>query len=63
MEEDPLMTFKEKLNSRKLALTGVVFSINTALLLTNSIQADHWVTVTITLCGAYLATQAYVDKQ
>jgi len=42
--------------------TGM-FSTATMLLGAGLIEAEHWVTVTITLGGAYLATQAYVDKK
>lgn len=55
-------TFKEKLNSRKLALSVALCSTATFLLIGDAIQAEHWVTVIITIGGAYLATQAYVDK-
>ena len=34
----------------------------TLLLLGGAIEAEHWVTVVITIVGAYMATQAYVDK-
>ena len=55
-------TFRQKLNSRKL-LIAVSFEVIAAILLyAGLIEAEHWVTVTITIGGAYLATQAYVDK-
>lgn len=34
----------------------------TLLLVTDHIEATNWVTVVMTICGAYMATQAYVDK-
>ena len=55
-------TFREKLNSRKLAIAFGACTTATLLLLGGAIQAEHWVTVVITTCGAYMATQAYVDK-
>jgi len=55
-------TFREKLNSRKLAVATGCILIATALLIAKLIEADHWVTVVITVAGAYLATQAWVDK-
>ena len=57
------MISKEKLNSRKLGVFLVCFATATALLIAHLIEADHWVTVCITLGGAYMATQAYVDKK
>ena len=54
--------FREKLNSRKLLVFLLSFSTATGLLAAGLIQADHWVTVTITTAGAYMATQAWVDK-
>ena len=55
-------SFKEKLNSRKLALAIVFEGLASVFLFTGLIEAEHWVTVTITIGGAYLATQAYVDR-
>jgi len=55
--------FRHKLNSRKLMMALLMFFTATALLVMQSIEAEHWVTVTITIGGAYMATQAYVDKQ
>lgn len=55
--------FREKLNSRKLLITICFFSVASLFLAMGLIEADHWVTVTITLGGAYMATQAYIDKQ
>ena len=57
------MTFREKLNSRKLAIAVGVIFLATALLIAKLIEADHWVTVVITVAGAYMATQAYVDAK
>ena len=56
-----MATFREKLNSRKLAVATACIFIATALLIAKIIEADHWVTVVITVAGAYMATQAYVD--
>lgn len=56
------MTFREKINSRKFVLATGLCSLATFLLLGEAIEADHWVTVIITIGGAYMATQAYVDK-
>ncbi len=56
------VTFAEKLNSRKLLIAVSFEAIATMLLVAGLIQADHWVTVTITIGGAYMATQAYVDR-
>jgi len=55
--------FREKLNSRKLLITIGFFSVASCFLAMGLIEAEHWVTVTITLGGAYMATQAYVDKK
>jgi len=55
--------FREKLNSRKLLVAVGFFLVASFFLATGHIEAEHWVTVTITLGGAYMATQAYVDKQ
>ena len=55
------MTFREKLNSRKLAVATGCVLLATGLLIAGVIEADHWVTVVITVGGAYMATQAYVD--
>jgi len=60
--EVPSKKFTEKLNSRKLALTVLFEGLASVFLFTGLIEADHWVTVTITIGGAYLATQAYVDR-
>ena len=55
-------SFKQKLNSRKLFMAFAASTVATLLLLHGSIQAEHWVTVIITVVGAYMATQAYVDR-
>jgi len=60
--EIPTESFKEKLNSRKLWLTLIFEGLGSVFLYAGLIEADHWVTVTITIGGAYLATQAYVDR-
>jgi len=56
-------TFRHKLNSRKLLIAVSFQVISVMLLVSGMIEADHWVTVTITIGGAYMATQAYVDKK
>jgi len=56
------MSFREKLNSRKLCMAAGCILIATVLLVAESIEAEHWVTVVITVAGAYMATQAWVDK-
>ena len=56
------MISREKLNSRKLMLALLLISVATGLLIAKLIEAEHWVTVAITIGGAYMATQAYVDK-
>ena len=58
-----MATVREKLNSRKLAVAVGAIFLATALLIAKSIEADHWVTVIITVGGAYMATQAYVDAK
>ena len=56
------MITRDKLNSRKLMVAiGCIF-LASLLLAAGFIQAEHWVTVVITIGGAYMATQAYVDK-
>ena len=57
------VTFGEKLNSRKLLIAISFELIAVMLLIAGLIQAEHWVTVTITIGGAYMATQAWVDKE
>ena len=57
------MTFREKLNSRKLAMaTGCIF-LATVLLIARYLDGDNFVTIVITVAGAYMATQAYVDTK
>ena len=56
------MSFAEKLNSRKLALAVVAIALATVLLITGHIEAENWTTVIITIGGAYMASQAYVDR-
>lgn len=51
----------EKLNSRKLWIAVGTELLATALLIADTIKSEHWVTVTITVIGAYMATQAWVD--
>jgi hypothetical protein len=54
-------TGAEKLNSRKLWVSVGTELLGTLLLVNGIIEPDHWVTVTITVIGAYLATQAWED--
>jgi len=56
-----MATFREKLNSRKLAVATGCIILATALLIAKLIEADHWVTVVITVGAAYMGSQAYVD--
>lgn len=60
MEEKP--KFREKLNSRKLFMAFAASCTATLLLMGGAIEAEHWVTVIITICGSYMACQAYCDK-
>ena len=57
------MITREKLNSGKLGVFLVCFVTATGLLIASMLEAEHWVTVCITIGGAYMATQAYVDKK
>lgn len=50
------------LNSRKLWVAVGTEVLNAALLIAGLLQADHFVTITITVIGAYMATQAWVDR-
>lgn len=52
-----------KLNSRKLWVAVGTELLATTLLIAGAIQAEHWVTVTITVIGAYMACQSYIDKK
>ena len=56
------MVSRDKLNSRKLLVALVTESLATVLLMGGAIQAEHWVTVTITIVGAYMASQGWVDS-
>ena len=55
------MISPDKLNSRKLWVAVGTELLSTVLLATGNIEAEHFVTITITVIGAYMATQAYVD--
>lgn len=57
-----MMLTKEKLNSRKLAVCLICLATATGLLIAHLLGPEQWVTVCITIGGAYMATQAYVDK-
>lgn len=56
-------TFTEKLNSRKLALVGVITGLATGLLLNGSIESADWVEVVKITAGAYMLAQAYLDSR
>jgi len=56
------MLSKDKLNSRKLVVFLIALVTGTGLLVGRLLEADHWVTVCTVMGGAYMATQAYVDK-
>lgn len=55
-------TFSQKLNSRKLALAVYITLVATALLVLGYITGDNWVNVTTVTAGAYMATQAWIDR-
>ena len=55
-------TFSQKLNSRKLALAVGVLLSATMLLIGGYITGDNWVNVTTVTSGAYMATQAWIDR-
>ena len=57
------MLNREKLNSRKLFVALVTELLSTVLLISGAIQAEHFVTITITIVGAYMASQGWVDGQ
>jgi len=57
------MITRDKLNSRKLLMSLSCIGLATGSLIAGLIQDEHWVTVVITIGGAYMATQAYVDKE
>jgi len=52
---------KEKLQSRKLLITLLIFAAATGLVVHGDIQADHWVDTIKWVVGAYLASQGWVD--
>lgn len=54
--------FRNKINSRKLAVTAVVFAAATSLLVTNQIDATVWRDIVLGTVCMYLGSQAYVDK-
>lgn len=56
-------SFRQKLNSRKLLMAFGTCCTATLLLVLDHIEAQNWVTVVMTICGAYMATQAYIDKR
>lgn len=57
-----LRTFREKLNSRKLAMSAGVIIGGTALLVNGYITSDNWMHLATFVTGGYMATQAWVDK-
>ena len=50
-----------KLNSRKLFVALFTEILSTGLLIGGLLESDHFVTITITIVGAYMASQGYVD--
>ena len=54
-------SFREKINSRKLLVFLVSLATATGLLANGLIDAETWGRVVLTLGGAYMASQAYVD--
>ena len=55
-------TFRQKLNSRKLALTiGMLFA-SSALLVGGYLSGDNWVNANTVTAAAYMATQAWLDR-
>jgi len=48
--------------SKKLFIAIALETLATWLLYVGKIQADNWETVTMAVAGAYLVSQAYVDK-
>jgi hypothetical protein len=55
------MTFAEKINSRKFILAVGSILLATVLLVTGQIEPDNFVTIVISIGGAYMVSQAYVD--
>ncbi len=56
------MITRDKLNSRKFALAVGTILLATALLIAEYIEPDHFVTIVITIGGAYMAAQAWEDR-
>ncbi len=57
------MLSRDKINSRKLFVAVLTEILSCGLLISGNIEAEHWVTVTITIVGAYMASQGWVDSQ
>ena len=57
------MITRDKINSRKLFVALLTEFLSTALLIAGQIEAEHWVTVTLTIVGAYMAAQGFVDSK
>lgn len=55
-------SFSQKLNSRKLALAASTIATATGLLIYGFLSGDNWVNVVSITGGAYMATQAWIDK-
>ena len=51
----------DKLNSRKLFVALFTEILTTGLLVAGLLDGDHFVTITITIVGAFMASQGYVD--
>lgn len=56
------MVSRDKLNSRKLAFALLSYAVATVMLCIGQIEGENWTTVVITIGGAYMASQAYVDR-
>lgn len=55
------MLSRDKVNSRKLFVALFTETLSTGLLLHGSLAGAEFVTITITIVGAYMASQGYVD--
>ena len=57
-----IVPFRQKLNSRKLLLSGLVLLGSAALLVGGYITGDNWVNIATVITAGYMATQAWEDK-
>lgn len=55
------MLTRDKLNSRKLFVALFTESLSAILLMRGLLAGNEFVTITITIIGAYMASQGYVD--